>query len=46
MKGTPEEREAAVRCLARLSRGVAGGAAGLRVVLQALGLDDEPEDAA
>ncbi len=42
-KGTPEERVAAIRCLERMSRGIADGAAGLRTVIQALGLDDEPE---
>ncbi len=42
-KGTPEERAAAVQCLTRVAGSVADGSAGLRVVLQALGLDDEPE---
>lgn len=40
-KGTPEEREAAVRYLVRVSRRVPDGAAGLPTVLRALGLDDD-----
>ncbi len=43
VKGTPEERAAAVRYLTRLSRGIADGAAGLRTVLQALALDEDEE---
>ncbi len=45
VRGTPEERAAAIRCLTRLSRTVADGAAGLRVVLQALALDEDSEAA-
>lgn len=42
-RGTPQERDAARRYLARLSRGKVDGATGLQTVIQALGLDEDLE---